>query len=180
MFGFIIMGLVLNAEIVGPFVTFFVVASTNIHLCYNNLQKKYKEVKQMISRQWQKHNHLLQNNNLSNIEEGTIPEDLFWHICGEKSESKYKVLQIRPEVYRMLRHMVLILIFLFLALCAIIFLRTTYSVSAVVSTIAVFVSGKIPGLFFKGLTTENKFSGATKSVMMAKIEEAVKEYNNKN
>lgn len=148
MFGFIIMGLVLNAEIAGPFLTFFVVSSTNMHLCYYNLQKKYQEVKQMISQQWQKHKHLLHNKNLSDSEEGTIPGDLFWHICGEKSKSKHKVLPVRPEINRMLCRMALILIFLFLALCAVIFLRNTYSVSAVASTIAVFFKWKNTGFVF--------------------------------
>lgn len=177
MFGYIIIGLVLNAEIASPFGTFVIAASTNMYLCYYNLQKKYQEVKEMISQQWQKHKKdLLNNNNLSNSEEGTIPEDLFWHICSEKSTSKHKVLPIRPEIYRMLRNMVLILIFLVLALCSIIFLGNTYSISAVASTIAVFVTGVIPGLFFKGITTGKKFSGPTKSGMMKEIEKVVKEY----
>ncbi len=175
MFGFIIIGLVLNAEIASPFVTFSITASTNMYLCYYNLQKKYQEVKEMISQRWQKHKHILENNNLSNSEEGTIPEDLFWHICGEKSKSKHKVLPIRPEVYRMLRNMVLILIFLFLALCSIIFLGNTFNISAVASTIAVFVTGIIPGLFFEGLTKAHRFGGATKSKMIKEIEKAVVE-----
>ncbi len=176
MFGFIIMGLVLNADVASPFVTFFVVASTNMYLCYYNLQKEYQEVKQMISQQWQKHKHLLHNKNLSNGEEGTIPENLFWHICSDKSKSKHKVLPIRPEIYRMLFNMALILIFLVLVLCSIIFLRTTYDITGVASTIAVFVSGVIPGLFFKGLTKEKTFIGVTKSGMMKKIKLAVIEY----
>lgn len=72
--------------------------------------------------------------------------------------------------------MALILIFLFLSLCSVVFLRSNYNVSAVASTIAVFVSGKIPGLFFKGLTKNNKFTGRTRSGMMKEIDEAVKEY----
>ena len=174
--GFFIMGLILNADIASPYVTFFYVASRNVYLCYYNLQKKYQEVKQMISQQWKKQKHLLRNKNLPNSEEGTIPEDLFWHICGQKSKPEHKVLPIRPEIFRMLRNMALILIFLFLALCSIIFFGHTYNISAVVSTIAVFVSGKIPGLFFKSLTKEKTFKGATKIRMMTKIEEAVKDY----
>ena len=72
--------------------------------------------------------------------------------------------------------MALILIFLFLSLCSVIFLRATYNVTAVASTIAIFVTGKIPGLFFKGLTKKEKFTGRTKSGMIKEIDEAVKEY----
>ena len=176
MLGFIIIGLVLNAEVASPFVTFFVAASTNMYLCYYNLQKRYQEVKEMISQQWQKHKHLLHNKKLSENEDGTIPKDLFWYICGEKSKSMHKVLPIRREVNRMLCKMVAIFLFLFLALCAIIFLGNTYNISAVASTIAVFVTGVIPGLFFEGLTKAHRFSGATKSGMMKKIEKAVEEY----
>ena len=176
MFGFIIMGLVLNAEIAGPFVTFVVVAATNMHLCYHNLQDRYKEVKQIISKQWQKHRNLLLNNNLSNSEEGTIPRDLFWHVCDDESKSKHKVLPVRSEIFQMFLIMALILIFLFLSLCSVIFLRNTYNVTAVASTIAIFVSGKIPGLFFKELTKKQKFTGRTKSDMIKEIDEAVKEY----
>jgi len=137
--------LVLNAEIASPFATIVIAVSTNMYLCYYNLQKKYQEVKEMISQQWQK-----QKKDLSSSEEGTIPEDLFWYICSEKSKSKYKVLPLRPEIYRMLRNMVLILIFLVLALCSIIFLINTYSISTVASTFAVFVTGVIPlGCFLK-------------------------------
>jgi len=178
MFGYIIIGLVLNAEIASPFATFVIAVSTNTYLCYYNLQKKYQEVKEMISQQWLKQkNDLLSTDDLSNSEEGTIPEDLFWYICSEKSTSKHKVLPIRPEIYRMLRNMVrLILVFLVLALCSIIFLGNTYSISTVASTFAVFVSGVIPGLFFKGITKGNKFSGPTKSDMTNKIEKAVEQY----
>lgn len=169
------MGLVLNAEIASPFVTFVVVAVTNMHLCYYNLQERYKEVKQIISKQWQKHRNLLFDESLSNSEEGTIPRDLFWHVCDDESKSKHIVLPARSEIFRMLRIMALIFIFLFLSLCSVIFLRNNYNVSAVASTIAVFVSGKIPGLFL-GLTKNNKFTGRTKSGMMKEIGEAVKEY----
>ncbi len=175
MFGFIIMGLVLNAEIAGPFVTFFIAATGNMYLCYYNLQMRYQDVKQMISQKWQEHRHLIDNNtDLSDAE--TIPAELFWHICGDESNCKNKVLPVRPEIFRMIRNMALILIFLFLSLCAIIFLGNMNSISGVVSTIAVFVTGVIPGLFFKGLTKEKRFIGQTRRTMMNKIEKGVKEY----
>ena len=161
MSGFIIMGLVLNAEIVGPFGTFVVVAAASMNLCYHNSQDRYKEVKQIISKQWQKHRNLLINNNLSNSEEGTIPRDLFWHVCDDESKSKHKVLTVRSEIFKIFRIMALILMFLFLSLCSFIFFSNTYNVTAVASTIAKFVSGKIPALFFKELTKKEKCTGQT-------------------
>lgn len=129
----------------------------------------------MISQQWEKQKKdLLSTDGLSKSEEGTIPEDLFWRICSDTS--KHKVLPIRPEIYRMFRNMVLILISLVLVLCSIIFLGKTYSISGVASTIAIFVTGVIPGLFFKGITKGNKFSGPTKAGMVKKIKKAVKKY----
>ena len=169
MVGFIILGLVLNAEIVGPFVAFFLVASTNIYLCYYNLQMRYQDVKQMILQKWQTSAGDRQS------EQGAIPEDLFWHICSATSDSKHKVLPVRPEIYRTLRNIAFILIFLFLVLCSI-FLVNAYNISGVASSIAVFISGAIPGLFFKGLTKEKRFTGATRTRMMKEIEKAVNEY----
>ena len=52
-FGFTIMGLVLNAKIVTPYVAFLLVVTTNIYLCYANLQSKYKEIKGFILQFWQ-------------------------------------------------------------------------------------------------------------------------------
>ena len=108
MVGFIILGLVLNSEIVSPFVTFFFVALTNIYLCYYNLQKRYQDVKQMISQKWQ--------TSRRQTEQGAIPVGLFWHICSENS--KPKVVPVGREIYRMLCHMALILTFLFLVFCS--------------------------------------------------------------
>ena len=177
MFGFLIMGLVLNAEIASPFVTFFIVATTNLFLCYYNLQKRYKEVKKMISKHWQRYNRG-ESDSIDGCQD-VIPEDLFWHVCGEESKSLHKVLPIRREIFRMLRNMAIILIFLVLALCSVIFFGNTYNISAVASTIAVFVSGVIPGLFFKGLTKQNKFTGEKKHEMVNETKKAVEEYRKK-
>ena len=49
-------------------------------------------------------------------------------------------------------------------------------ISAVVSTIFVFVSGVIPTLIFQGFTKKDKFSGWNKIKIEKKIKEAVKEY----
>lgn len=178
MIGFMIMGLVLNAEIASPFVTFFLAVSTNMYLCYYNLQGRYKEVKEMISKHWKqlKCRETGISVALSNSRQDTIPEGLFWHVCNEKSKSTHNVLPITREICCMLGKMTVILIFLFLALCSVIFLGNSYKIPAIASTIAVFVSGVIPGLFFKGLTNAKKFSGAKKEEMMGEIELAVKEY----
>ena len=179
MFGYTIMGYFFNTVIAVPDVTFvvtFVVAATNMCLCYHNMQDRYEEVNQIISKQWQKHRNLLFYTNSLNSEEGTIPRDLFWHVCHDKSNSKHIVLPVRSEIFQMFRIMALILIFLFLSLCSVIFLRNTYNVTAVPSIIAIFVSGQIPALFFKELTKREKFTGRTKSGMVKEIDEAVKEY----
>ena len=73
--------------------------------------------------------------------------------------------------------MAAILTFLFLALSSIIFFGNTYNISTVVSTIAVFVSGVIPGLFFKGLTKGENFSGWRKIQLKREIETAVKDFD---
>ena len=95
----------LNASIAGPFVALSIVALTNIYLCYYNLQKRYRDVKKMISEKWQtvdgKHEH------------GALPEDLFWRICSEASNSKNTVPPIRGEVNCMLSSMAIIWYFYF-------------------------------------------------------------------
>ena len=75
--------------------------------------------------------------------------------------------------------MVAILTFLFLAVSSIIFFGNAYNISTVVSTIAVFVSGAIPGLFFKGLAKGEVFSGWRKIKLKIDIETAVKEFSNR-
>ena len=168
MFGLVTLGLVLNASVVGPFVALSIVALTNIYLCYYNLQMRYRDVKEMISEKWQTLDE--------KREHGAVPEDLFWRICGGTSNSKNAVPPVRGEVNRMLGKMAIILIFLFLVFCSVFLVTDASSMSAVPSTIAVFLSGAIPSLFFKGLTDENRFTGETKARMIREIEEAVTEY----
>ncbi|RMX59158.1 hypothetical protein pdam_00022952 [Pocillopora damicornis] len=168
MFGLVILGLVLNASIVGPFVALSIVALTNIYLCYYNLQMRYRDVKEMISEKWQtldgKHEH------------DAIPEDLFWRICSGASNSNNTVPPVRGEVNLMLCNMAIILIFLFLVHCSVFLVTDAKSISAVPSTITVFLSGAIPGLFFKGLTNGKRFTGETRVRMIREIEEAVIDY----
>ena len=168
MFGLVTLGLVLNASVVGPFLALSIVALTNIYLCYYNLQMRYRDVKEMISEKWQTLDE--------KREHGAVPEDLFWRICGGTSNSKNAVPPVRGEVNRMLGKMAIILIFLFLVFCSVFLVTDASSISAVPSTIAVFLSGAIPSLFFKGLTNENRFTGEKKAKMIREIEEAVTEY----
>ena len=168
MFGLVILGLVLNASIVGPFVALSIVALTNIYLCYYNLQMRYRDVKEMILEKWQtldgKH------------EQDAIPEDLFWRICSGASNSNNTVPPVRDEVNLMLCNMAIILIFLFLVHCSVFLVTDAKSISAVPSTITVFLSGAIPGLFFKGLTNGKRFTGETRVRIIREIEEAVIDY----
>ena len=168
MCGLVTLGLVLNASIVGPFVALSIVALTNIYLCYYNLQMRYQDVKKMISEKWQTVD--------GKSELGAIPEDLFWRICSETSNSNNTVLPVRGEVNRMLSNMAIILIFLFLVFCSVFLVIDASSILAVPSTIAVLLSGVIPGFFFKGLTNEKRFTGETRMKMIREIEEAVIEY----
>ena len=168
MFGFVTLGLVLNASIAGPFLALFITALTNIYLCYYNLQMYYLEVKEMISEKWQTLD--------GKREHGAIPEDLFWRICSETSNSKNAVPPVRGEVNRMLSNMAIILIFLFLVFCSVFLVTDASSMSAVPSTIAVFLSGAIPSLLFKGLTHGKRFTGETRVRMIREIEEAVIKY----
>ena len=168
MCGLVTLGLVLNASVVGPFVALSIVALTNIYLCYYNLQMRYQDVKKMISEKWQTVD--------GKSEHGAIPEDLFWRICSETSNSNNTVLPVRGEVNRMLSNMAIILIFLFLVFCSVFLVIDASSILAVPSTIAVLLSGVIPGFFFKGLTNEKRFTGETRMKMIREIEEAVIEY----
>ena len=113
-------------------------------------------------------------NSESLTDKDTIPADLFWVICGSDSESERRLLPVINEIMRRLQNMGLILIFLFVSWCSIIFFGRTFKISSVVSKVAVFVAGVITRLFFKGLTKEKRFSGLTRRQMLAKIENAVK------
>ena len=102
MFGLVTLGLVLNASIAGPFLALSIAALTNIYLCYYNLQMYYRDVKEMISEKWQTLD--------GKREHGAIPEDLFWRICSEASNSNNTVPPVRNEIYRMLSNMAIVLI----------------------------------------------------------------------
>ena len=162
--GFIIMGLVLNIETVTPYAAFFVVVVTNIYFCYANLQKSYMEVKGFISKYWQQEMQATLNS-----EHSTIPAKLFWFVSD-------KVFPVKTKICLMLGEVAVIVTFLFLTISSIIFFKNEYEISTLVSTIAVFLSGAIPSLFFKGLTKGKKFIGWRKIKLKKKIEAVVTEY----
>ena len=162
--GFTIMGLVLNVETVTPYAAFFVVVVTNIYFCYANLQKSYMEVKGFILKYWQQEMQATLNS-----EHSTIPAKLFWFVSD-------KVFPVKTKICLMLGEVAVIVTFLFLTISSIIFFKNEYEISTLVSTIAVFLSGAIPSLFFKGLTKGKKFTGWRKIKLKKKIEAVVTEY----
>ena len=164
MLGFIMIGLYLNADIVTPYVAFFLVVTTNIYLCYVTLQDRYREFKELLLTYRQK------NLNISNGDQDTIPTSLFWFVSD-------RVLPVATETCRMFRNMALIIIFLSLFLSTVLFFKATYSISAMMSTLSVFVSGVIPRLFFKGITKGKVFVGWEKIKMKTEIEISVEEFN---
>ena len=162
--GFTIMGLVLNVETVTPYAAFFVVVVTNIYFCYANLQMSYMEVKGFILKYWQQEMQATLNS-----EHTTIPAKLFWFVSD-------KVFPVKTKICLMLGEVAVIVTFLFLTISSIIFFKNEYEISTLVSTIAVFFSGAIPSLFFKGLTKGKKFTGWRKIKLEEKIEAVVTEY----
>ncbi|CAH3020519.1 unnamed protein product [Porites evermanni] len=162
--GFTIMGLVLNVEIVTPYVAFLIVVITNVYFCYANFQRSYMEVKGYILKYWQQ-----ESDTTDSGEQNTIPENLFWSVSNQ-------VLPVKNEICRMFGHIAVILIFLFLTISSIIFFGNEYDISTLVSTIAVFISGAIPSLFFKGLTGGKNLVGWRKIKLEREIKKAVKNF----
>ena len=173
-FGLTVMGLVLNKEIATPFLAFIFVATGNIFLCYGNFQKGYKEVTEMISNYWRK--ELPRRLRKSTGGKDAFPESLFLHICGLRAIEDHKVLPIISELYRMLLQIASILIFLFLILCIVLSFGRSNDISVWATTLYMFASGVISGLFFKRITKGKKFFGARKRKIKKKIKSAVKDY----
>ena len=171
-FLFTIMAVVLNVEFVTPYVAFILVVARNVHLCFLNLQNRYKEVKDMISKHWEE-----ETTNLSWIKcgnNGTIPKELFWFVCSnEELVFEEQILPLRNEICFMLRDMALIVLFLGLFFFAVLVFETIEEISAVVSTFFVLISGVIPSLIF---TKKKQFSGWDKIKIDNKIKEAVSNY----
>ena len=174
-FLFTIMAVVLNVEFVTPYVAFLLVVARNVHQCFLNLQNRYKEVKDIISKHWEEETTnsfwIKRSNN------GTIPKDLFWFVCSNKElDFKEQILPLETEICLMLRDMALIILFLVLFFFAVLVFDTKEEISALVSTSFVFISGVIPQLIFKRFSKEKHFSGWDKIKIDNKIKEAVRAY----
>ncbi|XP_068743032.1 uncharacterized protein [Montipora capricornis] len=162
-FGFIIMGLTLNADTAVPYVTFVFVVWRNIQLCYRNLQNKYKEVKKIISEQWKE---------VTKEELSTIPIVCFWKVCND-----FEVLPVVYEFFLMLRNIVFIVVFLIVALTAILLFKVVHNSSVIMSSVAVFLSGKLSETFLIGVTADYSFIGWERICLEKKIARAIiKEY----
>ena len=176
-FLFTIMAVVLNVEFVTPYVAFLLVVARNVHLCFLNLQNRYKEVKDMISKHWEE-----QTTNLFWIKcsnNGTITKELFWSVCSNEDDGddfEEQILPLRTEICFMLRDMALIILFLGLFFFAVLVFETIEEISALVSTVFVFISGVIPQLIFKTSTKKKQFSGWDKIKIDNKIKKVVRAY----
>jgi len=90
-----------------------------------------------------------------------MPTELFWFVCNDSN-----VLPVTNEVLSLI-----------VALAALLLFRVEYNLSAVVSGIPVFLSGKISELFFIGVTTRQRFIIGWEKIHKAEmIQSTVKEF----
>ncbi len=174
MFCFTIIGLSFNAEIAAPLLTFILLVTSYMHECLCNLQSLYKDLKQMISQEWQESIKGLDEKVRPQSTNNTIPSEVFWYVCNE-----CKVLPVWTEMFRMFCSIVVIFLSAFFALSAIFFGTNTYQIPTVASTVAVFVSGKLPMLFIREMHISN-FSDPKKIDRKQKVKESVREFITKN
>ena len=94
MFGFVLMGLIINAQKTTPYVIFFYVLISNISTSYRSFQKRFMDIKKIIFLHYEKQDSLTKN-----VEDyrKTIPKDLFWYICNER-----EILPFQQEICVML------------------------------------------------------------------------------
>ena len=144
--------------------------TTNLRHCYLNSQNKYKAIKEIIFQEWQKNKESiakLDKEKGLKVTSDTIPTELFWFVCDES-----EVFPVINEICVMLGNMAIICFSAFFALAAIFFGNSSYQISTVASTIAVFVSCKIPMLLLSEMENVN-WKGWEKIRMNRKIKEAV-------
>ena len=128
---------------------------------------RYQDVKQMISQKWQVQSS---ENSKSLTDKDTIPADLFWVICGSNSESERRLLPVMNEIMRRLQNMGLILIFLFVSWCSIIFFGRTFKISSVVSSAVEVTSehwGRFPVLVTFCFMIGQATSGSRETVLFS-------------
>ena len=77
MFGYVVVGLIINAKKTAPYVAFGFVFTNNISLCYDTFRKRFKEIKKITFKYCKKKIISLQN---VEIIRRTLPVKLFWYI----------------------------------------------------------------------------------------------------
>ena len=167
MCGYTIMGLIYNAEIAAPIAVFFATLASYLRDRYFDSKTKCKRVKEIISQEWQQQ---MKQSLQTEVVSDAIPKKLFWYVCDGV---KYQVFPLEWEALRLLRDVTIIFVTAFLALCAIFFSSNSYKISTVASTIAVFVSAKIPMVL---LREKDNFNGWEKINIKGIIRESVKKY----
>ena len=160
MFGFVVVGLIINVKKTTPYVAFVFAFVSNISVCYKVFRKRFKELKKIIFKYYKKRTVSLQK---------TIPEKLFWKICED-------VLPIQPEIFAMLANMLIIFSISLLALAIIVFFGEVLNSSTLVEAGAVLLSGKLTGIILNGLIRSEKFTGWDKIEKSKKIKESIDEY----
>lgn len=142
------------------------------------IQKIYKckRVKEIISQEWQQGiKDALDTGKLGQQEKpkvanDAIPKKLFWYVCDGNENQEFP---LDKEALRLLRDVAIIFFTAFLAICAIFFSANSYKISTVASTIAVFVSAKIPMVL---LRETDSFNGWKKIRTKRIIRESVGTY----
>ncbi len=173
-FSFTVIGLSFNAEIAAPLLTFILLVTSYMHECLCNLQSLCKDVKQMISQEWQESIKGLHEKIRPQSTNDTIPTEVFWYVCNES-----KVLPVWVEMLRLFSSIAVIFLCAFFALSAIFFGTYTYQIPTVASTVAVFVGGNIPMLFVREIHKLN-LCGWKKIKRKEKIKKSVREFITKN
>ena len=147
MCGYTIMGLICNAEIAAPIAVFFVTLASYLRNRYFDSKNQCKRVKEIIWQEWQQRikdsldTGKLNEQEKPKVTNDAIPKKLFWYVCNGDEN---RVFSLERETLRLLRDVAIIFLTAILALCAIFFPTNSYRISAVASTIALFVSVKIP------------------------------------
>jgi len=176
MCGYTIMGLIYNAEIAAPIAVFLATLASYLRDRYVDSKNKCKRVKEIILQEWQQEiKDALDTGKLSEQEKpeianDAIPKKLFWYVCDG---DEYQECSLEKETLRLLRDVAIIFFIAFLAICAIFFSANSYKISTVASTIAVFVSAKIPMVL---LRETDHFKGWKKIKAKRVIRKAVGTY----
>ena len=167
MFGFVLVGLIINATKTTPYVAFLLIFLSNIYTSYNTLRKRFKGMKKIIFKYCKK--KIISQQPNAEIIRKTLPERLFWYVCK-------KVLPIEPEIFAMLANMLIILSISLLALAIIVFFGEVFNSSTLVEAGAVMLSGKLTGILLNGMIKGEKFTGWDKIEKSKKVQEYIDKY----